>query len=115
MEKQNNVSDVSWVLVGVRPRTEEKLEEEVLQKLMVESFQNERSYGLFLCGVQVDKKGSLDEMEEGFRMIKQNLEEYKDGDYCIISEHEEADLLFLPTIIEENAQDISGNIDSMQE
>ena len=28
MEKQNKISDVSWVLVGVRPRDEEKLPEE---------------------------------------------------------------------------------------
>lgn len=111
---ENKLSDVSWVLVGVRPRTEEKIEEEVLQRLMVESFQVEKKYALFLCGTQMDKIGSLDEMEEGFRMIKANLEEYKDGDYCIISEHEEADLLFLPTYIEEDAQDLSRNIDSVQ-
>lgn len=110
---ENNISDVSWVLVGVRPRNEEKLEEEVLQKLMVESFQPERKYTLFLCGTQMDKSGTLDEMEEGFRMIKTNLEEYKDGDYCIISEHEEADLLFLPTYVEEDAQDVSGDTNSL--
>ena len=110
----NNVSNVSWVLVGVRPRTEEKLPEEILQKILEEAFQPERTYKLFLCGAEIDKEGTLHEMEEGYKLLKKQMEEYKEGDYCIISVHEEADLLFLPTEIEDNAKDLSGNIDSMQ-
>ena len=115
MEKQNKISDVSWVLVGVRPRTEEQLPEEVLQKLMVESFMDDRIYKLFLCGTEIDKTGNLDEMEEGYKLLRKSMDEYKDGDYCIISSHDEADLLFLPTELEENdAKEISGNTDSVQ-
>jgi hypothetical protein len=114
MENKSNISNVSWVLVGVRPRTEEKLEEEVLQKLMVESFLPERTYKLFLCGAEVDKAGTLDELEEGYKLLKKSMEEFKDGDYCIISVHEEADLLFLPTELEDDVEEVSGNTDSVQ-
>ena len=115
MEKQNKVSDVSWVLVGVRPRTEEKLPEEVLQKLMVESFMDDRIYKLFLCGTEIDKSGNLDEMEEGYKLLRKSMEEYKDGDYCIISRHDEADLLFLPTEIDgdDDVKEIGGDTDSL--
>jgi hypothetical protein len=101
MEK-NNTSEISWVLVGVRPRTEQPLEEAVLHKILQESFEENRTYTLFLCGTEVDKSGTLDEMEEGFRKIKDGVEEYSEGDYCIISKHEEGDLLFMPAIIEED-------------
>jgi hypothetical protein len=100
MEK-NSTSEISWVLVGVRPRTEQPLEEVVLNKILQESFEENRIYNLFLCGTEVDKTGTLDEMEEGFRMIKNGVEDYSEGDYCIISKHDEGDLLFMPAIIEE--------------
>ncbi len=109
----NNTSNVSWVLVGVRPRTEDKIEEEVLQRLLVESFQDDRTYKLFLCGAEIDKTGNLDEMEEGFNLLRKNMKEYKDGDYCIISTHDEADLLFMPTELEDNVEEIGGNTNNL--
>lgn len=112
--RDSEESDVSWVLVGVRPRDEEKLPEETLQRMMEDSFSEGKVYKLFLCGVEVDKEGTLDEMEEGFKMVKKNMDEYNDGDYCIISRHEEGDLLFLPVILEDDAKEVSGNTDSLQ-
>ena len=108
------VSNISWVITGVR--TEDKISEERLQELMVEAFLPDRIYHLFLCGSELEKEGTLVEMEEGFLMIKSQVEEYNEGDYCIISKHEGADLLFLPVIMDdENAEDFRGDIDSVQE
>ena len=111
MEKQSNVS---WVLVGVKPTGEEQLEEKVLHKMNMEAFMPDRTYKLFLCGIEVDKTGTLVEMEEGYELLKKNLEEYNDGDYCIISSHEEGSLLFLPIEIkEEDAKNLIGNTNNI--
>lgn len=110
MEKQSNVS---WVLVGVRPKNEEQLDEATLNKMAMEAFMEGKIYKLFLCGTEVDKSGTLIEMEDGYNLIKKNLEEYKDGDYCIISSHEEGNLLFMPKEIEDNAEDLIGNTDNL--
>ena len=114
MEKEK-ISNISWVLVGVRPNTSEPASEETVQKMLMEAFLPGKIYKLFLCGVEVDKEGNLEEMEEGFLMLKSKMEEYNDGDYCIISQHEEGNLLFLPTIIDDDVKDFSGNIDTVQE
>lgn len=109
-----NRTNISWVLVGVRPRNEEKLEENVLQRLLEETFKEGKMYTLFLCGTEIDKTGTLEEMEEGFETVSSQLEEYKEGDYCIISKHDEADLLFLPTIIkDDDVEEISGDTTNM--
>ena len=104
---------ISWVLIGVRPKSDEKIEEKVLQKILNEAFDEERVYHLFLCGNEIDKTGSLEEMEEGFKTVSSQVDDYKEGDYCIISKHEDGDLLFLPTIIENDVKKIGGNINNM--
>ncbi len=95
----DNQSEISWVLVGVRPVKNEKLEEGVLEKILNKSFSEDKIYHLFLCGTEIDKTGTLHEMEEAFKLLQLEMNEYKEGDFCIISKHEEADLLFLPTIL----------------
>lgn len=117
MEKQNNVpvSTVSWALVGVRPHEEGSLPDEIVHKMTMEAFLEGKIYKLFLCGTEVDKTGTLAEMEEGYLLLKKNMEEYRDGDYCIISSHDEGSLLFLPTQIDEtDVKDFSGDIDNLQ-
>ena len=116
MEKKSNLaeSSVSWALVGVRPFGEEPLSDAVVHKMLMEAFLEGKTYKLFLCGTEVDKTGTLVEMEEGYLLLKKNMEEYNDGDYCIISSHDEGSLLFLPTQIEESdVKDLSGNIDNL--
>jgi hypothetical protein len=105
-------SEISWVLVGVRPRGDEPLQEEVLHKIMEESFQEDRTYSLFLCGTEVDKTGTLEEMEEGYRMIKKGVEDYTEGDYCIISKHDEGDLLFMPAVLDEGGEKEAPSYDA---
>ena len=101
-----NTSNISWVLVGARPASEEEtFTEEVLQKLMNESFDEKRLYSLFLCGAEMDKTGTLEEMETGFILVMKSFKEYKEGDYCIIAKHDEGDLLFLPIIDEEKEEE----------
>ena len=108
-----DLSKVSWVLVGVRPAGDEALAEDVISRMLTEAFEEKRAYKLFLCGVEVDKQGTLTEMEDGYLLLKSQLKEYKDGDYCIISTHVEGSLLFLPTELEENAKNIIGDTDHM--
>ena len=93
---QNNISNVSWVLVGVRPvDTEVELTEEMLGIAMQEAFKENNRYKLFLCGADVNKEGTLEELEIGYHMVKQDVEEFADGDYCIIYNHPLVDLLFM--------------------
>jgi hypothetical protein len=121
MEK---LSKLSWTLVGVRPTEgspDGKLEEETIQKMLNEAFEDGKTYDLFLCGEVVqDKKAALPEMEDGYFMLKAGMPELEYGDYGIISSHEEGDLLFVATELDEetisqiNAQDISGNTNIAQ-
>ena len=66
--KKDNVlmekSDVSWVLVGIRPNGETKIHPDILSELLRESFKPERVFHLFICGAEVEKKGKLEEMAQ---------------------------------------------------
>ena len=107
---ENAISKYSWVLVGVRPSTEDTISEETAQKMLTEAFLPGRSFTLFLCGAEIDKQGTLEEMEDGLEILMKGMEDYNHGDYCIISKHEEGNLLFMPLEPEEeNAQEISGD------
>lgn len=129
--KKDNVlmekSDVSWVLVGIRPNGETKIHPDILSELLRESFKPERVFHLFICGAEVEKKGTLEEMEKGYYMVKNSLDEYREGDYCVISRHSEGDLLFMPTQMDlaeftnvintedRNVENVSRNFDNLQE
>lgn len=91
-----NKSKYSWVLVGFRTTTGEKLPEEKIQNFVKQSFDRD-NFQLFLCGALVDKYGSLVDMENGLDLILNQMKDYHDGDYCIISTTEDCDLLFCPT------------------
>ena len=115
---ENKSSDVAWALIGVSPSAQgSKIEEETMVKMMEEAFQEGRKFTLFLCGhVIEEKKATLAEMEEGYNLIRNEMEDYEYGDYGIISVHEEGNLLFFP--IEpfedkENAKDLGGNTDNL--
>lgn len=97
MENQlNNISNISWILVGVRPVDEQiELTEDMLNIAMTEAFKENNKYKLFLCGADVEKEGTLEELEIGYHMVKQEVEEFTDGDYCIIYNHPLVDLLFM--------------------
>ena len=129
-----NESKIHWVLTGIRVKgaepeivegeavlpDDQKLPQEIVNKLLVEAFMPGKRYKLFLCGAMVEKDGNLEEMEEGYHTLLEGMEDYQYGDYGIISEHEEADLLFMPAelsdeeIAEINAQDLSGDTDPVQ-
>lgn len=128
MEKQSNIA---WVLAGIRPKNTDgpltegsvvetpKIEDAVLRTMLEEAFLPGRTFTLFLCGAFVDDKvGTLEEMELGYKMIRNGMEEYEFGDYGIVSFHEEGNLLFMPIEdlenLEEDAQNISGNTDNLQ-
>jgi predicted DNA-binding protein len=89
-------SDISWALIGVRSHGEAQLTEEEANEMLKKSFGENASFSLFLCGKEVDEEGSLEDMENGFKLLRENMEDYKHGDYAIISKHELADLLFMP-------------------
>lgn len=109
------ISKLTWVLVGVRPSNPDTpISQEQSQKMLMEAFLPEKLYKLFLCGQEVpDKPATLKEMEDGYFLIRAGLPDYEIGDYCIISSHEEGNLLFAPIEANEldtsNAQDIGGN------
>lgn len=94
MEK---LSKYSWVLIGYKSKTEdEKLTDEDLEKLTQEAFISGKVFQLYLCGAFVDKSGTLEQMEEGLDLILGKMTDYHEGDYCIVSDHENGNLLFLP-------------------
>lgn len=113
MEK---LSKYYWALSGYRTATEgEKLEDDVIEKMITEAFLPGKNYELFLCGALVGKSGTLEEMEDGLDLIISSMEDYTPGDYCIISNHESGKLLFLPIKPEDYDKDFSGNTDKTQE
>ena len=125
MEQQ---SKISWVLTGINSKeADNKLEEQEIQEMLNNSFLEDSKFTLFLCGSLVeDKTGTLEEMEDGYVLIRYNMEEFQYGDYGIVSYHEKGSLLFMPfemtdEQIEEvgqlghiNAKDLSGNTDNLQ-
>ncbi len=107
---ENTISRHSWVLVGIRPTEGDTIPEENVQRMLAEAFLPERTFSLFLCGAEIDKQGTLEEMEAGLDLLVQGMDDYNIGDYCIISKHEEGSLLFMPLEPEEeNAKEISGD------
>lgn len=93
-----NESKVSWILASVR--SAETIEENELQKMLLEAFLPEKKYKLFLCGEVIEgKEGNLVEMEQGFILISTSMKDYSHGDYGIISVHEFGELLFIPMIL----------------
>jgi hypothetical protein len=116
-----NQSKISWVLVGIRSKNEgEQVEKEVAEKMLSEAFLPGKIYQLFLCGALVeDKSGTLEEMENGYKILLAGMEDYEYGDYGIISTHEEGNLLFMPVELSDeeiqqiDAQNLSGNTDTV--
>lgn len=100
-------STIGWALAGVKIKNgQEFLTEDVLQILLTESFKEESIYKVFLCGAVIEKTGSLPEMEEAYYLLKGSMEDFDHSDFAIISEHDDADLLFIPIdekTIDENA------------
>jgi len=112
-----NPSNISWALVGVKPKGE-KISEEDMEKMLLEAFLPEKKFIPFICGAAVESRtGTLEEMENGYNLLKIGSEdyEYQEGDFCIISEQSEGSLLFVPVEIEENVKDVSGNTSDTQE
>ena len=108
MGTENN--SPGWVLVGTRPKEGKTLEDSDVEKMLSEAFMPERKFTLFLCGAYVnDKTGTLEEMEEGYSIIKTEMKEYQHGDYGIVSSHEEGELLFMPIeLTEEDLQNVKN-------
>ena len=116
-----NQSDINWILVAIKSFLDRELTIEESQEMLSEAFLEDKTYKLLLCGTVInDKDGDLEEMEKGYKMIKDSVEEYTYGDYGIISTHKNGELLFMPMEFTEeeisnidNAQDISRNIDNL--
>ena len=99
MEKQ---SKISWVLVGIRPKNEgEQIPEDVAEKMLQEAFFPEKKFQLFICGALIEKFGTLEACEEGYYMMRKEMQDYEYGDYGIVSLHEEGNLLFMPIELSE--------------
>lgn len=115
MEK---LSKYSWVLIGHQPNdTSNKPDEHTLARMLELAFEPGREFSLFLCGAFVDKTGTLEMMEEGLDLLIEKMEDYQEGDYCIVSKHPEGNLLFLPIENKEddNTETLSRNTDSTEE
>lgn len=94
-------SKISWALIGTRSKTTGKqLSHEQVESMMSEAFSEGRIFKLFLCGEVINKEGSLKEMEEGYTLVKTSMSSYEEGNYCIISEHEDGDLLLIPVEVD---------------
>lgn len=112
-------SKLGWVMVGLRPiKPGTPVTEEMVQKMLMEAFLPDKVYKLFLIGEIIeDRSGTLKEMEDGYYILRAGMPDYQNGDYCIISSHEEGNLLFMPiesnNELLQNAQNISGNSDSV--
>jgi len=96
----NNTYD--WVLTGTKPVKEGTvLTEDQIKEMLEVAFKEGSKFQLFLCGAMIDRTGTLEEMEDGLKLIIAESEDYKPGDYCIISSHEYGSLLFMPIKPEE--------------
>jgi hypothetical protein len=96
-------SDISWILIATQINTDsaEKYPLEILtQKMMQEAFQPGKFFKSLICGEEIEKYGILDDMEKAFTMMSQGVEEFQEGDFCIISSHDEGRLVFLPIILD---------------
>ena len=56
------MSNINWMLTGIKPKEGETLPEETVNKMLNEAFLEDVKYDLFLCGALVDKQGTLEEM-----------------------------------------------------
>lgn len=95
-------SNISWVLIASQMNKEstDKYPLEILtQKMMQEAFRPGKFFKSLICGEEIEKYGILDDMEKAFAMMSQGVEEFQEGDFCIISSHDEGRLVFLPIIL----------------
>lgn len=98
-------SNISWVLIATQINKEsaDKYPLEILtQKMIQEAFQPGKFFKSLLCGEEIEKYGILDDMEKAFTIMSQGVEDFQEGDFCIISTHEEGRLVFLPIILNMN-------------
>jgi len=101
-------SNIGWAFAAVKVKSgEEFLDEATAHRLLEEAFAKDRMYKVLLCGAVIEKTGDLQEMEAAYNLLKTEMPDYQQSDFAIISEHDEADLLFIPveeeTIQDENA------------
>jgi hypothetical protein len=96
---------ISWALAASKIKDSylEKFSEEILiQKMLQEAFDPGKFYKSMICGEEIEKYGVLEDMERVFTMMKEGVEDFQEGDFCIISTHEEGQLLFLPVEVDMN-------------
>lgn len=93
-------SEYSWVLIGSKG-VDGDLSLEKIDELTRNSFNDDSTFQLYLLGNHIEKFGTLEEMEGGLNLVIEEMDEYEEGAYCIISEHEEGQLLFCPVKMEE--------------
>ena len=94
---------ISWALVATKINKThlEKYPEDALeQKMLQEAFQPGRFFKSMLCGEEVEKYGVLEDMEKAYSILRENVDDFEVGDFCIISTHEEGQLLFLPVEVD---------------
>ena len=111
MEK---ISKYSWALVGVKSHSGDQLPDEEVEKMLNNTFTPERIFNLFLCVAFVDKSGTLEEMESGLDLIIREKKDYTPGEFCIVANHEQGMLLFLPISESDENKSISGDSDPVQ-
>ena len=108
------ISNVNWVLSGIRPPNDKlEIDDEVVKMIMLEAFMPGKKFDLYLCGEVVDNKScTLQEMEDGYALLKSELKDYKFGDFGIVCTHTDGNLLFFP--IDQTDENFSGNTDTAQ-
>lgn len=102
------MESIGWAFAAVKVKSgEEFLDEITASRLLTDAFSEDRIYKVLLCGAVIEKTGDLQEMEKAYHLLKKEMPDYQQSDFAIISEHDEADLLFIPveeeTITDENA------------
>ena len=94
------ISNVSWILAGIKPNNDdEEFSEKEIQEMANEAFEDNRHFSAIVCGLKLEHSGTLEQMEESYNELRKE-EFFEEGDFGISSLHERAELLFLPTQIE---------------
>ena len=92
-------SKYNWAHIGTSYTKEKEnlnVSDELMERLIRESFIEGRIFYLVIYGLKTKETGSLSDIENGFDLFKKESNNYRHGSYCILSRHEEIDLLFAP-------------------
>ena len=112
MEKPYN-QKIGWALVGYKSNLKLEDSSKLLEMLADEAFKEDKFILALQGNIQEHMISDISTIEQGYLLSRSTIKDFKPGDYGAIARIQDHELLFLPIELENEDENISGDINNM--